>query len=356
MKSIEVRSLASQTAMLLALASMPVTASAQAGKPAERPPMVIDRQGSMEVGGKVIGDPASRSLSCDHGYLEYQIPHRPRAVSLLMWHSSSAHVWQNRWDGGEGYQSMFLRRGYPVYLWDGPRVGRANWGCESYTYNPTIGQDQANFVNWRMGLRYPDWYPGVQFPTGDAEAWNQATRARYDEFDTRDNVQLQSDAGAQAVDRIGPVVILTNSAGGFRALMSAVKATSDNVKGIVAYENPGYVFPEGSNPEFHHGAFDPIFVPLDQFKKLTRFPIQLVWGDHTDTDPIPALTLKVCEQFVAEVNKYGGHAEILRLPSVGIRGNTHIPFADMNNDAVAGQLDLFLARNHLDRFAERHGE
>ncbi|KAI0844971.1 hypothetical protein F5Y00DRAFT_266064 [Daldinia vernicosa] len=39
-----------------------------------------------------------------------------------MWHSSTTQVWQNRWGGGEGYKDMFLRRGYPVYLWDGPRV------------------------------------------------------------------------------------------------------------------------------------------------------------------------------------------------------------------------------------------
>jgi hypothetical protein len=148
-------------------------------------------------------------------------------------------------------------------------------------------------------------------------------------------------------------VILTNSAGGFRALMSAVKAKSANVKAIVAYENPGYVFPEGAKPEFRHGVFDPIFVPLDQFKKLTKFPIQIVWGDHVDASPVPALTIKLCEQFVAEVNKHGGHAEILRLPAVGLKGNTHIAFADMNNDKVAEQLDLFLAKNRLDGYANK---
>ena len=58
-----------------------------------------------------------------------RFPVEPRAVNLLMWHSASAVAWQNRWDGGEGFQSIFLRRGFPVYVWDGPRVGRANWGC-----------------------------------------------------------------------------------------------------------------------------------------------------------------------------------------------------------------------------------
>ena len=90
------------------------------------------------MGGKVIakpGDP-SQTLSCDHGYVEYFIPAKRRSVGLIMWHSSSTKVWENRWDGGEGYKSIFLRKGYPVYLWDGPRVGRANWSCEPITYTP----------------------------------------------------------------------------------------------------------------------------------------------------------------------------------------------------------------------------
>ena len=117
------------------------------------------------MGGKVLGDADTRSLHCDHGYVDYQIPVNPRRVNLVMWHSAAAAAWLNRWDGGEGYQSIFLRRGYPVYIWDGPRVGRANWGCEDYTYKAGIGRDQGNFLAWRFGVKYPDWFEGVQFPT-----------------------------------------------------------------------------------------------------------------------------------------------------------------------------------------------
>ena len=72
-----------------------------------------------------------------------------------MWHSSSTQVWQNRWDGGEGYKDMFLRRRYPAYLWDGPRVGRANWGCASHTYTPNNSSDQGNFTAWVFGPAAP---------------------------------------------------------------------------------------------------------------------------------------------------------------------------------------------------------
>jgi hypothetical protein len=309
-------------------------------------PIVLARQGAFEAGGKVLGD-GDRTLSCDHGYVEYQIPANAHHTALFMWHSSSAKVWQNRWDGGEGYQSIFLRRGFPVYLWDGPRVGRGNWGCASYTYEPRVGRDQANFVAWRLGEKYPDWFPGVQFPTDSAEAWEQATRARYEEFDTIENAQLESDAAAKAIDRIGPSVLVTNSAGGFRALLTALK--SDNVKGIVAYENPGYVLPEGTVQDAGPGFFPPVFVSAEEFKKLTRIPIQIVFGDNVEKSPDWTRYRKNALQFVDLVNKAGGHAEVFDLPSAGLHGNTHIPFADLNNVAVADQLSLFLKRNGLDQ-------
>ncbi len=177
-------------------------------------PIMIDRMGAFTAGGVVMGDPAKASLSCDHGYVEYQIPVKPHAVNLWMWHSSSAQGWQARWDGGEGYQSIWLRKGYPVYMWDGPRVGRGNWSCAEVDYKPSL-RDQGNFTAWRFGKAYPNFYPGVQFPTNDPEAWRQATSARYDEFDSDYNAWMEATAAGQALDVIGPTVLLTNSAGGF---------------------------------------------------------------------------------------------------------------------------------------------
>jgi len=311
-------------------------------------PILIDKQGAFSVGGTVIGDPATASLHCDHGVVEYQIPPNPRATNLLMWHSASAVAWQSRWDGGEGFQSLFLRRGYPVYLWDGPRVGRAHWGCEESTYVPEPGRDQQNFLAWRLGSAYPQFFEGVQFPTDDPEAWNQATRARYQEFDTVANAQLQADAAAALADRIGPTVALTNSAGGLRALLTALK--SDNIKGIVAYENVGYVFPEGEGPDVEPGPFGPVILPLDEFRKLTRIPIQLVWGDNLDKTDRFSDAVVQSRLFAELVNKYGGNAEVLMLPDAGLVGNTHIPFADLNNVEVADLLSEFLEANGLDAY------
>ena len=315
---------------------------------ADDSPILIEKQGSFAVGGTIVGDPASASQHCDHGSVEYQIPPNARATNLLMWHSASAAAWQNRWDGGEGFQSIFLRRGYPVYLWDGPRVGRAHWGCGESTYAPEPGRDQQNFSAWRLGPAYLEWFEGVQFPTDEPEAWNQATRARYQEFDTVANAQLQADAAAALADRIGPTVALTNSAGGLRALLTALK--SDNIVGIVAYENVGFVYPEGEGPDVEQGPFGPVEVPLEEFRKLTRFPIQLVWGDNLDKSDRFSDAVVQSRLFAELVNKYGGNAEVLMLRDAGLVGNTHIPFADMNNVEVADLLAEFLGANGLDAY------
>ena len=338
-------------AALLAASAMAVLASgyvaAQGQRREANPPITIQKQGSFAVGGKILGDPDTRSLHCDHGYVDYQIPVNPRRINLVMWHSAAATAWLNRWDGGEGYQSIFLRRGYPVYIWDGPHVGRANWGCTDHTYRAVTGRDQGNFTAWRFGVQYPNWFEGVQFPTKDPEAWNQASRARYLEFDTVENAQLQSDAAAKLLDRIGPSVALTNSAGGMRAILTALK--TNNMAGIVMYENVGYVYPQGEGPGGPVGGFGPIEVPLEEFRKLTKVPMQMVWGDNVDKSPSSTNSVRLSRLFAEKVNKYGGKAQVLMLPDAGLKGNTHIPFADMNNVAVADLLSKFLAENGLDK-------
>jgi pimeloyl-ACP methyl ester carboxylesterase len=336
-------------ARVTALAALASAACAAGHAPIAADPIFIERQGAFAVGGTVLGEPATASLHCDHGVVEYQIPPDARAVNLLMWHSASAVAWQQRWDGGEGFQSIFLRRGFPVYLWDGPRVGRGSWGCAETVYEPGIGRDQQNFVAWRFGPKFPEWFDGLQFPKDDPEAWNQAMRARYQEYDTVANAQLQSDAAAVLVERIGPTVALTNSAGGLRALLTALK--TDDLVGIVAYENVGWVYPEGEGPGTPEGPFGPVEVPLEEFRKLTRVPIQAVWGDNVEQSETYRARLAESRRFVDIVNEHGGKAEVLLLPDAELKGNTHIPFADLNNVAVADLLSQFLRRNALDRRA-----
>lgn len=336
-------SLALQAGLLALLGTASAAPSFAQQDRAEPPPIMIERQGSFSAGGTTIGD-ATDSSVCDHGYVEYQIPPERRAVGLFLWHSSSTQVWQNRWDGGEGFQSIFVRRGFPVYLWDGPRVGRANLPCDEIQTAAPTGQDQTSFTSWRFGPSFGQWHPGVQFPVDDPEAWNQAIRARYQEFDTVENIRLQGHAAAAAIERTGPVVLVTNSAAGIRAMLAAIE--TDNVKAIVAYESVGFVLPDTEDTGQAPGRYGPIYVPVEQFRKLARIPMQFVWGDNLNQPRGPQMALPANRRFVDLINEYGGNAEILELNDAGLTGNTHLPFADLNNLEVA---DLLM------RFLEHHG-
>ena len=256
-------------------------------------------------------------------------------------------------------------------------------------------RDQGNWVAWNLGPKFGEPWPDVQFPRAaegqgegvgglDEEAWKAATSARYQEFDNDENVQLHSDVAAVAADsgklllQVGGgdtkiddkrtvrkeenkraeknkagIVYLTNSAGGLRAQLTVTKSTTRNIKGIVAYESIGFVFPETYNTTRWGRptpGFGPFKVPDVQFRKLAQLSgIQFVWGDHR------ARNYSYVEQSfeVARlINQAGGKASVLMLGEVGLKGSTHIPFMDMDNEKVAGLLDRFLEDHGLDGYVE----
>ncbi|HML87639.1 MAG TPA: hypothetical protein PKA28_04250 [Methylomusa anaerophila] len=48
------------------------------------------------------------------------------------------------------------------------------------------------------------------------------------------------------------------------------------------------------------------------------------------------------------VNRHGGDATVVHLPEIGIHGNTHFPFSDLNNVEIADELSKFLKEKGLD--------
>ena len=49
------------------------------------------------------------------------------------------------------------------------------------------------------------------------------------------------------------------------------------------------------------------------------------------------------------VNKYGGDVTVIHLPEIGIKGNTHFPFSDLNNVEIADLLSDWLKEKGLDK-------
>jgi hypothetical protein len=48
------------------------------------------------------------------------------------------------------------------------------------------------------------------------------------------------------------------------------------------------------------------------------------------------------------VNRKGGDATLVHLPEIGIRGNTHFPFSDLNNLEIADLMSKFFREKGLD--------
>jgi hypothetical protein len=330
--------------------------------------LVIKEQGARPFGGRVAGDPATGSIHCDHGYVEWQIPANPRRVPLVMVHASSTKTWDTTFDGREGFRQIFLRRGFPVYLTDLPRTGRAGQGCAPTSYTPRRDNDQASFTTWRIGLWLPgdptpDFYPGVQF-SRDPRALNEFFRIQYPEFNAPENEQVETDALAVLMNEVGPAVMLTHSSTGIRGWITATK--TNNVAAIVSYEPGDVVLPDSEMPPPLRRADGMMMspgrpIPMTEFLKLTKIPIQIVWGDYipSQLDPVnigPRLTLDNrrinvarAQLMVDAINKHGGSATHVMLPALGIRGNTHFPMSDLNNGTIADLLLKYLQDKRFDR-------
>jgi hypothetical protein len=111
------------------------------------------------------------------------------------------------------------------------------------------------------------------------------------------------------------------------------------------------------------GSIGGTAIPLADFQKLTKMPIQVIWGDNIpaidNPNPTPGIDiwrgrLEMSRLFVEAINRNGGDAELLHLPRVGLRGNTHFPMSDLNNVKVADLLSSWLKRKRLDKEDGRH--
>jgi hypothetical protein len=346
-----------------------IVASAAAQDRGSSSPLMIARQGSFLVGGTVTTNPgtfdpkdpnptpAGQTVHGDHAYVQYQIPVNARKLPLVMWHGGGqfSKTWETTPDGREGFQNIFLRRNFSVYVLDQPRSGRASRTLQLAARQPPPGPfgEQAIFSRFRLGM-WPDFFPGVQF-SRDPAALDQWWRQQVPNTADLDE-KVFVDATVALFDKIGPAVLLTHSASGVMGWMTATRTSA--VKGIVAYEPVGFVFPEGEVPAAvpsNAGNTVGARVSLEAFQKLTRIPIQLVYGDNIPNEPssIPALDawrgrLEMARRFVAAVNEHGGDAELLSLPAVGVHGNTHFPFADLNNVRIADLLSEYLHKKRLD--------
>ena len=312
----------------------------------------IAEQGSFAVGGTVMTDSLGHTYHGDHAYVFYQKPADARKYPLVFAHGVGqfSKTWETTPDGREGFQNIFLRRGFSTYLVDQPRRGNAGRGTETVTLSPVF-DEEVWFNRFRLGV-WPDYFEGVQF-SRDKDALDQYFRQMTPNVGSTD-FEVYSDAYAALFDKIGPAVFVTHSQGGPVGWRTLLKTR--NIKGIVSYEPGGGIpFPEGQVPE--EGkilTLSGIEVPMSDFMAYTEIPIIVYYGDNLpETDERPELyewtrRLHLMRKWAQMLNELGGDVTVVHLPEAGLHGNTHFPFSDLNNLEVADLLSAWLHEKNLD--------
>jgi hypothetical protein len=83
-------------------------------------------------------------------------------------------------------------------------------------------------------------------------------------------------------------------------------------------------------------------------------PIVIYYGDNIPAEPTAnpgqdgwRVRLAMARLWRDAVNRHGGDVTLVHLPEIGIQGNTHFPFSDLNNLQIADLLSEFLEEKGL---------
>ena len=315
---------------------------------AEEPVLRIAKQGSMEAGGKTIncttndgGDANSTRwpsghVVIDQVYASFQYPADHRYPYPILFNSGGGHtarVYDTTPDGREGWLTLFLRQGFPVYGVDRPNTGRS--GTDICKINavklgkapigelPAINRyaAESTWVTFRWGPKFGEPYPNTQFPIAAADSYYPQTVSTY-----RDPEETQKSVAAFAalIDKIPePVIIQSWSSSGLLGYLTAVER-SERVQAILAVETSTT-------------AFDSI--PAEGRQRLAKIPIYIVIGDHAQ-DRVDA-----SRKFQKEMAAIGGHVTVDVMPEAGIYGNGHTMMLEKNNKQIMHRMIAWLEGN-----------
>ncbi|HWG07287.1 MAG TPA: esterase, partial [Beijerinckiaceae bacterium] len=234
-------------------------------------------------------------------------------------------------DGREGWLNMFVRKGWDVYNSDAVERGRSGFAPpEVFKGEPVFTPVNAAWETYRIGppgsfnvdpaKRYT--YPGSQFPV---EAYENSLRETVPRWVTTDAVAMK--AYLAEIDRVCPCVLLVHSqagAFGYRAAMMR----PDKVKGLVVIE--------GS-------------IRGDQAAATTvkNIPIVVFYGDNIDKSEMFSKQRESNIKAAALAKSVGGSLEIVNLPDLGIKGNSHFMMREKNNGAIAVVIEKWLEDKNL---------
>lgn len=346
--------------------------------PASNKAISLRTMGSFAFGGSVLYKEDGTTFHGDHGYAQYYIPSNSRHLPIVMWHGigQSGKTYESTPDGREGFQALMPRDDWSVYIVDQPRRGRADYTAAplNRTNIPTLTSEAGVLQAFRNG----PWTAGEDAqlfansafplsPEAVEQFFRQQTPDTGEEPQTYEYRKFIGQTGAALFESIGDGILITHSNSGQYGWEIAM--ASDKVKAVIAFEPGACAFPESEKPQdFEIGIdlvkerLEPRLVSDEDFEKLTQIPILIIFGDNiADTvqrqrfnAEVWRVALKRAYQFAALINAHGGDAQVIELPNLGLKGNTHAAFADTNNQEVLKVVEDFLAYKNLDGYSNPH--
>ncbi len=315
---------------------------------ATKGPLVLARQGSFFIGGreqpsstlgrgKSAGPPGT--ITVDQVYVRYQTPPRAEArpnVVLIHGCCLTGKSWETTPDGRMGWDEYFVRRGYSTNVIDQAWRGRSasdpsainavadsRLPVESLPALSSASHEGA-WVLFRFGPRYGESFPGLRFPVG---AVDQLWKQMVPDFAgglPKPNPTVPS--LSQLAQRIGPSVLISHSQSGiypFQALVSDPR----NIAAIISIE-PANCPDSTADMAPYKGT-----------------PIMVLFGDYIADSPGWAHILQGCRDYVGALKAVGGRVDLVVLPEIGIKGNSHMLMQDSNSLEIAGRLVDWIAKN-----------
>lgn len=268
-------------------------------------------------------------------YVQMFAPKTKRStLPILLWHGGglTGVTYETTPDGREGWVNFFLRKGLTVYNSDAVERGRSGWASpDIWPSDPlflTVGNPYERFRigagegSYNVDPAKQKLLPGNQFPV---EAYENFVRQIVPRWTTTDNAILA--AYTELVDKVCPCIVLVHSQGG-QFGQKVAQARPDKVKALVLVEPAGMGDP----------------AKLAAFKGM---PILSVYGDNIDKDPRWPTIRKNQVAFLEKAKEQGADVEVINLPDVGVKGNSHMLMMDKNNIAAAEVILGWLGKKGL---------
>jgi pimeloyl-ACP methyl ester carboxylesterase len=357
--------------------------SAVADERAGQPPLNLAKEGYFYVGGTQIARDQGM-IHVDQMFVEYQVPagHLHR-YPLVMVHggSSTGAVYAGTPDDREGWREFFVRAGYTVYVVDAPTAGRSAYDAATdgpLEQAPPGARERMFTKPEQFGLwpqaRLHNQFPGTGLPgdpiydqSAEASVPSVANQQRLDE--------INRDALAALLDRIGAAAILTHSRSGPYGWLLA-DARPGLVKGIIAVEPNGPAFrnqpsqaaqapPSATDRawgiSYARLTFDPPAADASELGPQQALPEapDLV-GCWQMSGPrrklvnligVPVLIVTSEASYHAQYDQCtsefltsaGVSNEHVRLETRGIHGNGHLMMSEKNNLQIAALIEHWLS-------------